>query len=279
MRKVIVTAALTGGIHGKDSTPYLPEQPHEIIPAALEAAAAGAAVVHIHARSPEGKPTADTRIYKEILDGIRSKSDVIVQLTTGAGLGVPVAERMKIIELAPEMASLNVDNCVFLFKNQEFFYQNFRSEIEQFAKRMLELDVKPEIECYNYTSIDEVENLIRKGLLKKPYYINCVMNIPAQGAIRGTPKNLLMMVERLPADSIFNVCATGATQLPLTNMSVILGGQCRVGLEDNIYYRKGVLATSSAQLVERSIRIIKELELEVATPDEAREMLGIIRRQ
>jgi 3-keto-5-aminohexanoate cleavage enzyme len=275
MKKVILTCALTGGIHGKAANPNLPEQPDEIIQQGIEAAEAGATVLHIHARSPEGKPTTDVEILKYISENIKAKSDVIVQLTTGGGLGVSVEDRLKVLDLKPEMASLNMSNAVFLFGGQEFFFQNFRSEIEFYAKKMMELGIIPEYECYSLESIYDVEYLISKGLAPKPYYINICLGIPAQGAIRATPKNLMLMIDALPEGAVFNVTAAGPAQLPLTTMTALMGGHCRVGMEDNVYYSKGVLVENNAQLVKRSLRILKELNLEVATPAEAREFFNI----
>lgn len=275
MKKVILTCALTGGIHGKEANPNLPEQPDEIIEQGIEAAEAGATVLHIHARDPRGKPTTDMEIMRYISEGIKARSNVIVQLTTGGGLGVSLEDRLKVLDLRPEMASLNVSNAVFHFGGQEYFFQNFRSEIEFYARRMMELGIVPEYECYSLESIYDVEHLISRGLAPKPYYINLCLGIPAQGAIRATPKNLMLMIEALPEGAVFNVTAAGAAQLALTTMTVLMGGHCRVGMEDNIYYSKGVLVDNNAQLVQRSVRILKELNLEVATPDEAREFLHI----
>jgi 3-keto-5-aminohexanoate cleavage enzyme len=278
MAKVIITAALTGGIHGKAANPYLPEQPDEIVQQGLDAWRAGAAVIHVHVRDREGNPTGDLDIFREVHDRLREECDAIIQLTTGGGLGVPIEKRIEITSLQPESCSLNLTTCCFTIGGRESFYQNFPSDILAFSQRILELGIKPELECYSIESLDDARWLIDQGMLTKPYYINIVLGIPAQGAIKAKPQNLLEMVSRLPADSIFNVCATGRMQLPLTTMGMILGGNARVGLEDNVYYAKGKLAENNAQLVERTIRIARELNLEIASPDEARDMLGIPRR-
>ena len=275
MKKVIITAALTGGMHGKEANPNLPEQPDEIIKQGVECAEAGAAILHVHARDKEGKPTGDVNIFREIHEGLKSRCKAIIQLTTGGGLGVPIEKRLEITSLRPEMCSLNVTTCCFTFGGKETFYQNFPSDIEAFARRMLELGIKPEIEAYNVEAYDDIERLIKAGLLTKPYYINFCLGIPAQGALRATPQNLMLMYERLPADSMFNVTATGPNQLLLSTMSMIMGGSARVGMEDNVFYAKGRPARNNVELVERTVRIARELNLEIATPDEAREMLGI----
>lgn len=275
MRKVIITAALTGGIHGKEANPNLPEQPDEIIKHGVECAEAGAAILHVHARDKKGEPTGDVNIFREIHEGLKSRCNAIIQLTTGGGLGVPIDKRLEITSLRPEMCSLNVTTCCFTYGGKETFYQNFPSDIEAFARRMLELGIKPEIEAYNVEAYDDIDRLIKAGLLTKPYYINFCLGIPAQGSLRATPQNLMLMYERLPADSMFNVTATGPNQLLLSTMSMIMGGSARVGMEDNVFYAKGRPAKNNAELVERTIRIARELNLEIATPDEAREMLGI----
>jgi 3-keto-5-aminohexanoate cleavage enzyme len=275
MAKVIVTAALTGGIHGREANPNLPEQPDDIVREALGCREAGAAIVHVHVRDPRGKPSGDVAIFREVHDRVKAGSDVIVQLTTGGGVGIPIEERLKIAEVRPEMCSLNMSTVCFLVGGKEIFYQNFPSDIDAFARRMLDYGIKPELECYSIEAMDEIDRLIKQGLLTKPYYVNIVLGIPAQGALRASPRNLMAMVERLPAGSLFNVTAIAQWQLPLSTMSMILGGQVRVGMEDNVYYARGVPATSNVQLVERAVRIARELNLAVATPDEAREMLGL----
>lgn len=278
MGKVIITAALTGGVHGKAANPSLPEQPDEIVKQGLEAWLAGAAVIHIHVRDRAGGPTGDLEAFREVHDRLRANCDAIIQLTTGGGLGVPIEKRLEITTLRPESCSLNLTTCCFTFGGRESFYQNFPSDIEAFARQTRELRIKPELECYSIESLDDAQRLIDQELLTKPYYINIVLGIPAQGALKATPQNLMEMVSRLPRESIFNVCATGPMQLPLSTMGMILGGHARVGMEDNVYFAKGKLAMNNAQLVERTVRIARELNFEIATPDEARDILGIPRQ-
>lgn len=279
MAKVIVTAALTGGVHGKAANPNLPEQPDEIVQQGLEAWRAGAAVIHVHVRDREGRATADLEVFREVHNRLRAECDAIIQLTTGGGIGVPIERRLEITSLRAESCSLNLTTCCFTFGGRESFYQNFPSDIKAFAQRMMDLGIKPEMECYSIESLADAQWLIDQELLTKPYYINIVLGIPAQGALKATPQNLIEMVSRLPRDCIFNVCATGPMQLPLTTMSMVLGGNARVGLEDNVFYAKGRPATSNAQLVERTVRIAHELNLEIASPADARDLLGIPQRQ
>jgi 3-keto-5-aminohexanoate cleavage enzyme len=154
-------------------------------------------------------------------------------------------------------------------------YINSREDIEYFAQEMLKRNIKPEMEVYHHGMLRDVQNLIDKGLVKKPYYINFVLGMVYQGAVQGTPENLLTMKTLLPPDSTFNVTAIGAAQLQMTTLSMLVGGMARVGLEDNIYYTRGVLAESNAQLVSRTARIARELGFDIASPEEAREILGL----
>lgn len=278
-RTVIVTCALTGGVHTKEDNPYLPEQPDEIIEQAYDAYNAGAAIIHCHARRPDGGYTTDPEIFGRIHDGIKARCpDAIINLTTGGGLGLSVEERLRSTEVRPEICSLNMGLLNFYLRGKEYFFSNNRTDIERFAQRMKEYGIKPELEVYNISMLDEVQVLIKKGLVDKPYWIDFVLHTPTQGGLKGTPRNLMDLYERLPADSIFTVCSCGPTQNPITTMALLLGGHIRVGMEDNIYYRQGELVKTNAQLVERAVRIIRELELEPATPDEARAMLGMKKR-
>jgi 3-keto-5-aminohexanoate cleavage enzyme len=154
-------------------------------------------------------------------------------------------------------------------------WTNMREDIETYVTRMRELGIKPEMEVYSHAMFREVENLIQKGLVEKPYYINLVLGMMYQGAVEATPNYLNSMIDFLPEDTIFNVTPVGAAQLPLTTMGMILGGCIRVGMEDNIYYRKGELVKNNAQFVARAVRIARELNKEPATPDEARKILGL----
>ncbi len=279
MSKVIITAALTGGVHDKRANPNLPEQPDEIIEQGLAAAAAGAAIIHCHARTPEGTPTCDLEIFRVIHDGLRSQTDAIIQLTTGGGLGLTVDERFGVISLSSEMASLNMGLLNFVFGGREHFFSNMRSEIWQFAEAMSQNGVKPELEVYNMAMLEEAKILLDLGLLEPPYVINLVLDTPTQGGLRGTPANLVEMVRRvretLPEEMHINVTSCGSSQNPITAMAMAMGLNIRVGMEDCVYFRKGELIRDNAQLVARAVRIARELDREPATPDEARELLGL----
>jgi 3-keto-5-aminohexanoate cleavage enzyme len=175
------------------------------------------------------------------------------------------------------MASLNTFMMIMPVKGVETPFIYKRSEIEETAQRARELMVKPALATLNFSCLEEIKNLINKGLVDKPYVLDIGLNLPAQGTLRGNWRNLVELVQRLPEDSIFNVSGSGDAELPLITMAMLLGGNPRVGLEDNIYYAPGRLARSNAELVARTARITRELNLEVATPDEAREILNIRR--
>jgi len=203
----------------------------------------------------------------------------VVQDTTGDS-GIPVAQRISSLDADPDMASLNMGTVVFFVKDAsgqavEDQFVNLRSDIEAFAAAMLERGIKPEMEVYSPAMFGEVENLISKGLVREPYYVNFVMGVGGMGGYPGTPRNLLTMIDHLPEGAIFNVSGIGRAQLPMSAMAILTGGHARVGLEDNIYYRRGELASSNAQLVERVVWLAGELGREVASPHEARAILAI----
>lgn len=278
--KVIITAALNGALVDKAMNPDVPEQPDEIARAALECYNAGAAIVHIHARDEQGKPTGTKEKFEEIMSAVRGKCrEIIVQFSTGGGANLTIEERVRCLDAKPESASLNMGT---LMRQTGAFagtpFSNLTKDIEAWAAKMKELDIKPEMECYAQSMYRDVNNLIKKELIKPPYYVNFVLGMQYQGAIEATPETLVSMFQFLPADCYFNTTATSAAQLPVTTMGMIMGGAIRVGLEDNIYFSRGVLAKSNAQLVERSARIARELNIEPASPDEARQILGVVKR-
>ena len=278
--KVIITASLDGAMVTKDMTPYVPEQPDEIAQASLECYNAGASIVHIHARDEQGKPTGSKEKFEEILAAVKAKCpEIIVQFSTGGGANLTLEERVRCLDAKPESASLNMGTLMRQTGAQAGQpFSNLTKDIEAWATKMRELDIKPEMECYSQSMYRDVTNLIKKDLLNPPYYVNMVLGMQYQGAVEATPEMLASMIQFLPEGCYFNCCAVGAAQLPVTTAAMIMGGAARVGLEDNIYYSKGVLATSNAQMVERTVRIARELNIEPTTPDEARQILGIVKR-
>ncbi|KAB3534704.1 3-keto-5-aminohexanoate cleavage protein [Alkaliphilus pronyensis] len=269
MEKLIITAALTGAEVTRELQPNLPITPEEIAEAAYECYRAGASIVHVHARDENGNPTQSYDIYKEIKEKIEEKCNIIFQPSTGGAVWHKLEERLQPVELKPEMATLSCGTCNF----GEDVFMNTEEYMEKFAYRMKELGVKPELEIFERGMIDNALRLVKKGLLKTPLHFDFVLGVP--GACPGTPEDLIHMLQFIPKDSTWTVAGIGRHELSLGVMGIILGGHVRVGFEDNIYYEKGRLATSNAELVERIVRIAKEMGRAVATPDEARDILGI----
>ncbi len=277
MEKLIITVAITGGMHGKVANPNIPEQPEEQAQQVVDAWNAGASVAHIHARNKDGVSVQDVAIYKEIGERIRAKGcDIIIQYTTGGSPHMTIEEKLQSIEANPEMASLNMGLTNTPLGNGKYYaYIIDPPQIIHYVESMNARNIKPEMEVYAPNMIRQVNMLIEKGLLKKPYYVNFVMGMVAQGTVAATRQNFFFMVDQLPPDTIYNVCALGPGQLPMTSYSILSGGMARVGLEDNIYYAKGELAKSNAQLVERAARIANEVQRPIASPEEARRILGL----
>ncbi len=286
-RKVIITVAQTGNFQGKAANPALPEQPNEIVSSAYDCYNAGASIVHIHARDAAGKSSNDPEIFAEINTGIRAKCPIIVQNSTAPAMG-PTSEAddgVRLLDMAdksclPEMCSLDCSLITTTWEDLSFIYRWERDWLIKQAKRMMELGIKPECEVFNAESIEDVFNVLYPaGVLADPVSLTFVMgmNRVSQGAISFSQHNLDFMISLLPKDRPVNwsTMAIGSHQLQGVTYGLLKGGSVRVGLEDNIYYSYGELAKSNAQLVERMVRIINELEMDVATPDEAREMLGL----
>jgi 3-keto-5-aminohexanoate cleavage enzyme len=269
---VVVTAALTGGVHGKEANPNLPETPEEIGRAAATAAEAGAAVVHVHARKPNGERSFATERFQAIDDEIRARADdVIVQHSTG-GTGAPGDVRHQPLRTdpPPEMASLDMGP---LNRYRHLTSENTRALVDALYDEMRERGIKPELEVFNDGHLNEVRQFLDRRNLAAPVYATLIFG---PGTLtRPRPRNLLNLVSNLPADAQFNTLGFGRHQLPLATLGILLGGHVRVGLEDNVYYERGELAESNAQLVERVVRVAEELGREVATPVQAREILGL----
>ncbi|MBS7605986.1 3-keto-5-aminohexanoate cleavage protein [Candidatus Bathyarchaeota archaeon] len=291
---LIISVALTGGVHGKEVNPNLPETPDEQAQQAYEAYLAGASIVHVHARDPKtgyATPSTSPDDYRIINRKIRELCpDIIINNTTGGGLGLSTEERMRSLEADPEIASLNMGPLAWkaLLKRREppltgrpedvlvdsIWPPTFSwRETELFAQKMLEKNIKPEMEVYHQGQFQLVYNLIEKNLVRPPYLIQFVMGPPS--SVLPTPQNLISMLYHAPPNSIISVAAIGPFQTLLATIAIAMGLHVRVGLEDNIYYRRGELAKSNAQLVERIVRISKELDRPIATPAQAREILGI----
>ena len=243
----------------------------------------GASIAHIHAREKEtGKPTTDPEVLSDIDKIIRDKKcDIIIQHSTARDFNPRLSsdKRIKAIEMNPEMASLSVtDARMITFAGRESIYVVTLPEIEYGAKAMLDRGIKPEFEIYNPVFMADVYSLIEKKLLKKPYWVSFVFSMHriCRSYMPYSPRFLITLIDMLPPDSMFSVIGIGSDELPATTQSILLGGHLRVGFEDNVYYKKGQLAESNAQLVARAVRIGRELGCEIVTPAEAREMLSIL---
>jgi 3-keto-5-aminohexanoate cleavage enzyme len=278
--KLIITISPTGNFQGKEANPALPYSPQEIADTVYECWNEGAAIAHIHCRDKDGMSTNDPEMFREVDRLIRDKGcDIIIQHSTSPGRNPETAvdDGMRTIEANPEMASLSMGVGMILAKGQVMVNARSRPWLEVQAKKMRDIGIKPEMEVYNMVMMEDVYYLIEKGLLTRPYWMSFILGMYRinQNAIRYTPKALMYQVEQVPPDSMFSVIGIGSDELPATTLSILLGGHCRVGFEDNIYYCKGELAKSNAQLVTRTARIAREFGCEIASPDTARQMLHI----
>lgn len=298
--KVIITAAITGAIHTPSMSPYLPTTPQEIIDDAVKAYEAGAAVVHIHARDPVSrKPTSDLAVYKEIVSGIKERCDVVICVTTGGGLGMSLEQRIATVPfLKPELSSCNAGSVNFVLTpaaegikqplydweipylegTWDMIFANTFKGIEYYVNVMYENGTCPEFEVYDIGMINNIAYLRNRGIIKGPVYIQFVMGI--LGGIPASIENLAFMLHKtkeLLGAGTFNwsCAAAGKHQFTLTAAALGMGGHVRVGLEDNLYLRKGVLAKASAEQVTQIKEIAERLSIQTATPNEAREILGL----
>lgn len=269
MDKLVITVAAVGAEVTRQEQPALPITPEEIAEDAYRCYKAGAAMIHLHVRDEQGNPTQDKEVFKKTVKLIREKCPILVQVSTGGAVGMTPEERIQSIEADPDMATLSTGTCNF----GPDVFMNTQEYMEVFAKKMAEKNIKPELECFEPGMIENGVRLMKKGFIKAPLHFDFVLGVP--GACPGTPEALMFMKSAIPAGSTWTVAGVGRAQLPLATMAVILGGHVRVGFEDNIFYSKGVLAESNAQLVERVVRIAKEHGREIATPEEARTILGL----
>ena len=286
-RKVIITVAQTGAFHGKNANPNLPITPDEIAQSAYDCYNAGAAIVHVHARDKEGISTNDPNVYNEIGSKIRAQSNIITQYSTAPAnrAGTCAEDGMKLLYdpnlVKPDMCSLDCSLISTSWDGRTFVYEWYREFLLKYAKMMKDMGIKPELECFEPTSVEDVFNILQPaGVLDDPVSLSFVMGMDkiSQGAISFSEENLDFMIKKLPKNQFvnFSTISIGAkNHVPGMAMTVLKGGGARVGMEDNIYYAPGELLKSNAQMVERAVRIIRELGLEVATPDEARDILKI----
>ncbi len=270
MNPLIITCAITGAETTREKQPNLPITPKEQAIAAEECVKAGASIIHLHVREDDGKPSQRPERFKEAIDAIRARvGDVIIQISTGGAVGESIENRAKPLALKPEMASLNLGTLNF----GDDVFINHPKDIEGFALKMREHGVMPELEVYEAGMIETGFRLAKKGILTGPLHFQFVLGVP--GGMSGEAKNLNHMVSFMPEGVHWGVAGVGRYQLPLAVQAIVMGGHVRVGFEDNIYYSKGVVAKSNAELVARISRISAEVGRPVATPKEARALLGI----
>jgi 3-keto-5-aminohexanoate cleavage enzyme len=270
---VIITAAVTGSNPTKAMNPAVPYTPAEIADAVVECHQAGAAIAHIHARDQKtGQPALKKEVFAEVLQRVRDRCDIIVNLTTsGLNLSGPgaVDPRLEPVLLQPDMCSLDIGSMNF----RDRVFTNPPRWSQKAAACMADNHVKPEIEVFEPGHIRQALDLIRQGRVTAPPYFQLCMGIP--WGIGGTVENLLFMKHQLPADCRWSVLGVGSTQLPMITMGILLGGNIRVGFEDNIYLKKGVLAKSNAEMVTMAVDLAERLGREVATVEQARTILGL----
>ncbi|KXU33886.1 3-keto-5-aminohexanoate cleavage protein [Sphingobium sp. 22B] len=295
--KVIITCAVTGSIHTPSMSPHLPITPDQIAEQAIAAAEAGAAMIHLHARDPEtGKPDQSPHLFEQFLPRIKQSTDAILNITTGGGLGMPLDERLAAARWArPEVASMNMGSVNFnisgagskvqawqhdwekpyLEMTKDFILSNSFAQIERAMMALNDQGTRFEFECYDIAHLYNLAHFADRKLIEPPFFIQGVFGI--LGGIGAEPENLMHMkstADRLfGRDFLFSALAAGKHQIPMVTLSALLGGSVRVGLEDSLYVGKGRLASSNADQVAKIRRILEELGLEIATPDEARSIM------
>jgi uncharacterized protein (DUF849 family) len=298
-KKTIISCAVTGAIHVPSLTPHLPITPEEIAEQAVGAAEAGAAILHLHARDPEnGRPTPDPDVYAQFLPEIFDRTDAVINITTGGGLGMSLEERLAAAKrFQPELCSLNMGSFNFgifpmaagiaefqhewehayLESTRDFIFKNTFLDVQTILDEFTDAGTRFEFECYDVGHLYNLAHFLERGVLRPPLFVQCIFGI--LGGIGPEVENLVHMkgvADRLFGDDYhLSILGAGRHQTRLVTTGAILGGNVRVGLEDSIYLSKGVLAESNAQQVEKIVRILGELSLEPATPAEAREMLGL----
>ncbi len=296
--KAIVTAAITGSIHTPTMSAHLPITPRQIADEAVRAYEAGAAVCHIHARNPEsGMPAPELPIMKEIITNIKNRCDMIVGITTGGPVGATLEKRVApVVHYKPELASFNAGSInfalfpvvskykewkypwekLYLENTEDFIFSNSFKSMREYCAIFNEMGTKPEFEIYDSGMVNNVAFMIEAGYIQKPVYLQFVMGV--LGGITPSSENLLFLVDyakKLIGDFEFSVCVAGRSQFPICTQSLLIGGNVRVGLEDNLFLEKGRMAVSNAEQVTKMVRIARELGIEPATPNEARRMLSL----
>ncbi len=274
--KRVISAAIIGSWPTRQDNPNVPLTPEEIAESAYQAWKAGAAIVHIHVRDDEGKPSYDIDKYHETIERIRAHKDcdVCINITSSGKENGDDEERIRPIrELLPELASFD---CGSLNWQHRSIFENHPRFLEKLGTELKELNVKPEIEIFDAGMVYNAIHYMKTGLLKTPCHFQIVLG--AAGGMTNTVENLVYLKSILPEGCTWAGCGIGSGHMPMMLATIALGGHLRVGLEDNVYYHRGVLAESNAQLVARAKRLLEEAGLQAATPDEAREIYGLTRK-
>jgi 3-keto-5-aminohexanoate cleavage enzyme len=272
MEKLMISVGITGSRITRQQTPHIPITPEEIAQSGIEAWRAGASILHIHVRDPKtGLGTQDLALFKEVADRVRSETDALLCLTTSGipGRNLQFQERLVPLSLNPELVSFDAGS----INMRENVFLNPPEFLELLAKETLAKGIKPELEVFEVGMVETCNRYLEKGLLKPPLHFQFVLGVV--GGMPATAKSLLHLSEILPQGSTWSVIGIGPGQLPMAMIAMAIGGHVRVGMEDNIYYSKGVLAKSNAQLVERVVRIAKEFGRDVANPRDTRNILNV----
>jgi len=270
---MVITAAMVGAETTRAQTPHLPITAEEIAEDAARCREAGAAMVHLHVRTAEGKPSQDAELFRAAIRAIRARTDVLIQTSTGGAVGMTVDERCGPLTLTgadrPDMATLTTGTVNF---GEEVFW-NPRPLVRDIAKRIRALGLRPELECFDVGMIDEARYLAKEGLVDLPAHFDFVLGVP--GTLQARPEVLDFMIASLPEGSTWTVAGVGRFQLPFVEEAAKRGGNARVGLEDNIYVSKGVLAKGNWELVADAAKRARAQGRELATPQQARELLRL----
>ena len=271
MGKLIITAAICGAEVTKEQNSAVPYTVEEIGIEAEAAYKAGASIIHLHVRLDDGTPTQDRERFRLCMEEVRRRCpEAIIQPSTGGAVGMSNEERLQPVDLKPEMATLDCGTCNF---GGDDIFENTENTIKEFGTKMIGLGVKPEVEVFDKGMIDMAIRLQKKGFIKAPMHFNFVVGV--NGGISATPRDLVFMAGSIPAGSTFTVAGVGRSEFEMAAMSIIMGGHVRVGFEDNVYLSKKVPAKSNGELVEKVVRLAKELGREIATPEDARQILEL----
>jgi 3-keto-5-aminohexanoate cleavage enzyme len=271
MNKLIITCAITGAEVTKKDNPYVPYTVDEMANEAYLAYQAGASIIHLHVRNDDGTPTQSKERYKETIEAIKKRcKDIIIQPSTGGAVGMHRDERLQPTELDIEMATLD---CGTLNFGGDDVFINTENDIKYFAKVMKERQIFPELECFEKGHIDSVLRLHKKGFIFSPLHFSFVLGV--NGGMTGEERDFHFLRESIPQDATYSVAGIGKYEFSLAELSIRYGGHVRVGLEDNIYIEKGKLAEGNQDLVKKVVSIAKSYQREIATPNEARKILGI----